>query len=217
LLTRLIPGARILDVCCGTGTIAQHLIGRGFAVTGIDASEEMLRYAIEDVPKAKFLVADARSFSLPAMFDGALCTFDSLSYMIDSKDLECVISNVYDALRPGGVFVFDLSLEEVYKSEWQQSCSIVQNNEAYFVRGSYDGYALLGRTLITKFARNGNWERTDVTFLTRCYAPGEVFQALERSGFQEALCHRSNDDEELRLNLGPGVLCGKEGLMRPVR
>jgi ubiquinone/menaquinone biosynthesis C-methylase UbiE len=82
LLARLPPGARILDVCCGTGTVAQELVSRGFTVTGIDASEEMLRYAVKEVPKAEFLVADARDFAFPPMFDAALCTFDTLSWTL---------------------------------------------------------------------------------------------------------------------------------------
>src|SRR4051812_39352155 len=68
LLARLTAKARILDVCCGTGTVAKHLITQGFRVTGIDASEEMLGYAIEEVPTAEFLVADARVFDLPPVF-----------------------------------------------------------------------------------------------------------------------------------------------------
>ncbi len=99
LLTRLAPGSRILDICCGTGTLARSLVNRGFAVTGIDASEEMLRYAVKEGPQAGFLAADVRAFHLPPVFDGALCTFDSLSYMIDDEDLERTLANVRAALR----------------------------------------------------------------------------------------------------------------------
>ncbi len=207
LLTRLAPGSRILDICCGTGTVAQDLVRRGFAVTGMDASEEMLRYAIQEVPKAEFLLADARTFDLPPEYDAAICTFDSLSYMLNPEDLQRVFSNVHAALRPGGVMVFDLSLEEAYKTEWQRSCSIVEDDEACFVRGSYDERERLGRTLITRFDRNGTWERTDVVFLTRCHTPEEVLNALDRSGFAEQVCHRSDRDEDLRRDLGPGRAC----------
>ena len=207
LLAHLAKGARVLDICCGTGTVAQHLVGRGFVVTGIDASEEMLRYASEEVPGAEFLVADARAFHLPPVFHGASCTFDSLSYMLTIEDLERVFSRVHVALRPGGAFVFDLSLEEAFKTEWQKSWSIIDDDEACFIRDSYDEHGRLGRTLITRFHRKLGWERTDVEFHTRYYKPAEILHALDRSGFAEYVCHRSDDSEELRRELGPGRAC----------
>jgi SAM-dependent methyltransferase len=207
LLSRLTPGAVILDVCCGAGTVARNLVSRGFAVTGVDASDEMLRYAARDVPKARFLVRDARAFDLPSEFDAAICTFDSLSYMLDREDLMRVFSCVRAALKPGGLFVFDLSLEETYKSEWLQSCAVVEEDEASFVRGTYDAHERIGHTNITTFHRNGVWERTDVSFMARCYSPEEVLTALERSGFAGASCSRSDDNPELRSDLGPARAC----------
>lgn len=207
VLAQLPDGAAILDLCCGTGTVARYLVQRGFSVTGVDASEQMLRYAREDVPEAEFLVADAEAFRLPAVFDAAVCTFDSLSYLLEQEALVRAFSNVYNALRPKGTFVFDLSLEDAYKSEWQESCSIVEPDEACFVRGSYNESERMGRTLITTFHRNDSWERTDVEFLVRCHSPEQVLEALEKARFTDCRCHRSHDDEELRRELGPGRAC----------
>ena len=46
--------------------------------------------------------------STSARDDAAICTFDSLSYILNPEDLQRVFSNVHAALRPGGVMVFDL-------------------------------------------------------------------------------------------------------------
>src|SRR5438270_6369056 len=173
----LVPSARILDVCCGTGTVARDLAARGFRVTGIDASPEMLHYAHEQVPDAEFIIADAREFAVAPVFDAAICTFDSLSYMLSRDELSCVFANIFAALRPAGVFVFDLSLEETYKREWQRTCSVVEDDEAFFIRGSYDERDRLGRTLITRFHRNGAWVRTDVEFVVRCHELEEICHA----------------------------------------
>jgi len=35
---------QILDLCCGTGELAQSLQNKGYQVTGLDGSEEMLHY-----------------------------------------------------------------------------------------------------------------------------------------------------------------------------
>ena len=50
LLPRLPDGARILDLCCGPGWLADVLSKRGYRVTGLDGSAEMLRYARENAP-----------------------------------------------------------------------------------------------------------------------------------------------------------------------
>lgn len=207
LLADLPKGAHLLDLCCGSGTVARHLVDRGFAVTGVDASEEMLRYARRDVPEGEFLVASAEMFRLPPVFDGAISTFDSLSYLLDRKSLELAFGNVHAALRRGGRFVFDLSLEAAYTREWQQSCHIVETDEVCIVRGSYDDGERLGRTFITTFERNGTWERTDVEFMVRCHTPNEVLGSLEQVGFVDCVCHLSDADEALGRELGPRRAC----------
>src|SRR5205823_14976187 len=65
LLRRLPPGARVLDVCSGTGYLARMLTAGGYSVTCIDASPEMVLYARENDPAAEFQVCDATRFQLP--------------------------------------------------------------------------------------------------------------------------------------------------------
>src|SRR5512138_1996823 len=73
LVLRALPrGARVLDLCCGTGHLAACLTRRGFRVTGLDGSAEMLRFAGENAPRADFVRADARSFSFSQPFDAVV-------------------------------------------------------------------------------------------------------------------------------------------------
>ena len=67
------PGARALDVCCGTGDIAAALARRGAATTGLDFSPQMLAVAAErlkKIPNAEyqspqFLQGDAQQLPFP--------------------------------------------------------------------------------------------------------------------------------------------------------
>jgi SAM-dependent methyltransferase len=58
----------ILDVCCGVGTLAEHFLSHGYAVTGIDLSEPMLAIARQKLDgylqggQARLIQADAASF-----------------------------------------------------------------------------------------------------------------------------------------------------------
>lgn len=65
-LANVTPGARALDVCCGTGDIAQRLVRAGADVVGLDFSEAMLTVARDrarsprpQVGSLKFVHGDA--------------------------------------------------------------------------------------------------------------------------------------------------------------
>ncbi len=49
------PGNQVLDLGCGTGTLAQMCIERGAVVTGVDANSGMLAVAKRNSPSANFL------------------------------------------------------------------------------------------------------------------------------------------------------------------
>jgi len=112
LLPHLPSRARILDLCCGTGQLARALAQRGYQVTGIDGSEEMIRLVHINVPDVEFLVEDARTFRLPAIYHAVMSTYDSLNHIMSLEELSRVFRNVYACLQQGGLFLFDLNMEQ---------------------------------------------------------------------------------------------------------
>jgi trans-aconitate methyltransferase len=71
----------VLDIGCGMGEpIARDLIGRGFAVTGIDSSPELIAMARARCPQQTWIVADMRTLSLGQSFDG-LIAWDSFFHL----------------------------------------------------------------------------------------------------------------------------------------
>lgn len=59
LTHRLAPGSRVLDVGCATGRpTSEQLCAVGMQVTGIDVSQVMLEHARQQVPQARFVLAD---------------------------------------------------------------------------------------------------------------------------------------------------------------
>jgi len=55
------------------------LTGLSSYVTGLDGSEELLRYAKANAPEARFVLDDARSFRLSSDVDAVICLNDSLT------------------------------------------------------------------------------------------------------------------------------------------
>jgi SAM-dependent methyltransferase len=181
---RLAAGARVLDVCCGIGDLSRVLAARGYQVTGIDGSEEMLRFARQRTPGAEFRLADARRFSVGSHFDAALSTYDSLNHILDPEELESAFSSVLRALVPGGLFVFDMNTEESFETLWCGSSGSVDETSAGITRASYDPVRKVGRADLTLFRQvDGAWRRSDITVFERCYSVEDVTAALERAGF----------------------------------
>lgn len=182
---RLADGSRVLDLCCGSGDLSRALADRGYKVTGIDGSEEMLHCARRQVPGADFRLEDARDFRLGPQFSAALSTFDSLNHVLSLAELEAVFENVYRALLPGGLFVFDLNMQEAFETMWRGSFSSVQDTAVGITNGSYDPVEKVGRAQVTLFRPDGDgrWCRSDVTVLEKCYPVEEVTDALARTGF----------------------------------
>lgn len=189
LIVPAVPeGSPILDLCCGTGKLAGELTQRGYRVTGLDASEQMLRYGRQNAPAAAFLCADARAFTIRPAFACVLSMFDSMNHILSADDLLKVFRNTRECLLDRGTFVFDALLEDAYVRDWTQSCSIVDAEQACFIRGGYNPATRLGRTEVTLFQRNSEWLRTDTTFFERCYPPEELQDLLARAGFDEIRC-----------------------------
>ncbi len=185
LLTHLPQKARILDLCCGAGHLTKLLADRDYRLLGLDRSPEMLRFAQQNAPDAAFIVADARAFEFWCQFDAVISTFESLNHILSLEGLTAVFRNVYAALRDGGCFLFDILLEEAYRTQWAKSASIVEDDHVCIMRGDYNAAQRVGRAHITLFRKDGEWRRSDVTILEHCFELGEVWNALEQAGFEE--------------------------------
>jgi SAM-dependent methyltransferase len=80
--TALVPaGGAILDIGCGSAKpIAAHLIGQGFAVTGVDSSPSMIEMCQDRFPAQRWLVADMRALALGKRF-GGIIAWDSFFHL----------------------------------------------------------------------------------------------------------------------------------------
>ena len=186
VLSKLPQKARILDLCCGTGQMAQELKTLGYRVTGIDGSPEMLSYARENAPGVEFLQADARSFELPLKYHAVVSVFDSLNHIMSNRELKSVFVRAYKVLRSGGLFMFDLNTEAGYLYEWNGDFTIVEDDHVCVVRSTYNQKARTADFDATVFRmKDDSWYRDDVVLYQKCHAPASVKSALKAAGFMD--------------------------------
>jgi SAM-dependent methyltransferase len=179
-------GASVLDVCCGSGHVTRELVQRGYRVTGVDASAELIARARADLPAVDFRIMDVRRLVLDHASDAALSTFDSLNHVLSLIGLRQVFAGVREALKPGGLFVFDMNLEQAYLSDLKQWSVTARDDDVSLVRGSYDTATKIASTELIWFKRQAGsdlWERRRSLVEERCYKQQEVVEALAETGF----------------------------------
>ena len=96
----------ILEVACGTGRLMAILESEGYNVTGVDLSGEMLALARPRV-KGALIQGDMRELDFSGEFDAVLCLGSSFTYMSTDRDALKALRGFHEALKPGGVLIFD--------------------------------------------------------------------------------------------------------------
>lgn len=133
----------VLDLGCGTGSMTECLASRGYDMTGVDNSAEMLEIAMEKKGRSGhdilYLLQDMRGFELYGTVRAVVCICDSLNYITEESELKQVFRLVNNYLDPKGIFIFDFNTEYKYKevlgnqtiAEDREDCSFIWDNYYY--------------------------------------------------------------------------------------
>jgi len=98
----------ILDIGCGTGKHLSYFKKDGYAVSGVDVSENMINEARKYLEQEEDLVCcRASEFRFKKKFDIIISLFHVMSYQTENDELEKVFQNVSEHLTDGGLFIFD--------------------------------------------------------------------------------------------------------------
>ncbi|WP_456460191.1 class I SAM-dependent methyltransferase [Reichenbachiella sp.] len=102
------PAAKILDLACGKGRHSIYLNQKGFDVTGVDLSEENIKFAsTKQNDSLHFAVHDMRNVFATEEFDYVFNLFTSFGYFDSKEENLNVIDATIQALKPGGRFLLD--------------------------------------------------------------------------------------------------------------
>ncbi len=186
----------VLDLACGTGRMTEELDRRGYDMTGIDLSSEMLMiakdraYDLGRQDNILYLCQNMTSLELYGTVDATVCTLDGLNYLTEDGELEKTFSLVHNYLIPDGLFIFDMSTEYKFEN--------VYANNTYLYDGTADGYkyfcawqnmydrdSRIAEFTLTVFneAEKRRYVRDEEVQYQRAYGRDEIVSALEDAGF----------------------------------
>lgn len=191
LRVHAVAGRRMLDLACGTGTLALLMAERGWQVIGLDRSPAMLREAAQKLTTitepidVDFVQGDMRDFRLAAPVHLVTCCYDTLNYLTDQADLARCFSAVAQALTPGGLFCFDLATDYFLRTHWQGVDVEEFDDVTQVMQSHYDaatGYSTLVLTGFTAIGQ-GRYRRFREVHVERAYPEATVRAMLGAQGF----------------------------------
>lgn len=113
----------VLDIGCGPGLFTQRFAQKGCKVTGIDFSKAAVDYAVKSAEEMK-LDIDYRCMNYLELDYHEKADLIIMIYcdfcVLSEKEQHILLSNVYRALKPGGMFVFDVYNEKALSYKEQE-------------------------------------------------------------------------------------------------
>ena len=180
----------VVDMACGTGSVSEILARKGYEVTGVDLSEEMLTEAMMKTMdmenRPMFSCQNLRDLRLPKAVDMAVCALDSLDYITDPADCEAAIRRAWKVLNPGGIFIFDVNTPEKLRAMDGQMF-IDEDDDVFCVwRGEFDEQTNICSYGMDLFQRHGNvWHRNFEEHQEYAYSRQQLTGYLKNAGFMD--------------------------------
>ncbi|MBS1718697.1 MAG: class I SAM-dependent methyltransferase [Armatimonadetes bacterium] len=183
----------ILDVACGTGTMAEMLQDEGFHVEGVDLSPGMIevarKKALQQGRDLRFEVGDAATFDMGRTYNAVYSFFDSLNNIIDEDHFRAALINIGRHVESGGSFIFDLNTSYAFEAEMFDQEDMKKKTELkYKWKGEYDPYTAI-ITVHMRFWRHG--KEFEEVHQQRAYAHEEVLEWLQEAGFHKIRAYHS--------------------------
>ena len=181
----------VLDLGCGTGKMTLELARRGYDMTGIDYSPEMLDVARsaseEEGHDVLWLCQDMREFELYGTVDAAVCCLDCINHLEEREDLEACFSLIHNYLIPDGIFVFDINGRYKFENIYADNSYVMEEDGSVCVwQNSYNPKTRLCDFFITLFEEDddGRYNRYDELQTERMYTIRTMKKMLTECGFE---------------------------------
>jgi SAM-dependent methyltransferase len=178
----------LVDLACGTGSAALEFQARGYQVSGVDNSDAMLQVARKKVERLgveiDYWQRDLRRLGCLGPFDAAVCLYDSFNYLLEPADLDQALGAVWNVLRPGSLFIFDVCTERNSLRYFSDSRDEESGPGFSYQRHSFydSGQRLQYNRFRIRF--DGQEQELDETHVQRIYPLEEIDARIAASAFE---------------------------------
>jgi SAM-dependent methyltransferase len=183
---------RIVEIGCGSGTLARYLTGVGYEVVGFDVSPAMVRLARRKVPGAQFRVRSLTDARLPKCA-AVVAIGEVISYVpapstaaAPPPALRRFFERAHAALAPDGLLIFDFiesAKRRTYRAKAKSGAGWVIAAQAELAESE----RVLTRRLITIRQIGRHYRRSQETHRVHLYSRQAVSGALASAGFAASM------------------------------
>ncbi len=190
----------VLDLACGTGSMTVELAARGYDMTGIDLSEDMLAVAQKKCDAGRFrhsvllLSQNMANFELYGTVDAIVCCLDSLNYLTKKDELQRTFAHAHNYLEPDGLFIFDMNAPAKFERVYADNSYVLEDEGIFCAwQNYYNSKSKLCDFYLSIFTENedGSWTRYDEEQREKCWSLRTVKAILDETGFE--LCALTSD------------------------
>ena len=181
----------VLDLGCGTGKMTLELASRGYDMTGVDLSSEMLdvaRCAAEaNGNDVLWLCQDMREFELYGTVDFTVSCLDCLNHLTKPADVEKTFKLVHNYLIPDGIFVFDINGKYKFENIYADRAYVMEEKNGVCIwQNDYDAKKKICNFYITLFEedKDGRYERYDDVQKERMYTINDMKKIMSKCGME---------------------------------
>ena len=205
LSRRLKERSTILDLGCGPGLYSERLCINGHKVTGIDFSENSIKFARDSAQRKgldiEYICKNILSIEYEENYDGVIQIYGELNTFSD-EEINRLFTRVQKALKPGGLFIFDVTTpnhrsKNRFNKDWLisnggfwrgSSHMVLVENFDYEENIWLEQYTVIDENEV-KVYRNWFHEYTKETIelvaLERGFSQVQVFESLYEEGKEE--------------------------------
>ena len=180
----------ILEVGCGTGNYTKILLERGYEVTAVDISEDMLEIARRKC-NCTLIKGDIRDIALNEKFDTCVAMFAVMGYITKNSDIIKALNNIRRHLKPNGIFVFDVwNGLAVMRNLPEQRIKEMENDKIKIVRvaipnlRAFEHICEVNYKLLILNKEDNTCNEINEKHVVRFYFPQEIKYYLENAGFE---------------------------------
>ncbi|GHO63551.1 methyltransferase [Ktedonobacter sp. SOSP1-52] len=202
-------GGPLLDLACGTGTMAIRMAELGYEVTGVDIIPEMIELASQKAAQPgvsiEWGVADARTFHLQKQFPFIYMLGNAFQHFLTREDQEALLARVREHLHPEGRFLFGTrhpSPRNLFEARFSEPQTYTMSDGRQYVISEHPEYDPV--TQIQHYTFSEHWltpeglqEKKQYRSALRYVFPQEMEALLFYNGFQISSCYGNWQQEPL--------------------